>query len=54
MSANWHGWLERLQNIDRRVLYLLLAVLVAFPLLRPFGLPLCQSCRGLSTRRLRL
>lgn len=43
MGANWHGWLERLQNIDRRVLYLLLAVLVAFPLLRPFGLPLLVS-----------
>ena len=43
MSADRQDWLAKLQNIDRRILYLLLAILVAFPLVRPFGLPLLVS-----------
>ena len=37
------GFVEKLQHVDRRILYLVLAVLVAIPLIWPFTLPLQVS-----------
>jgi hypothetical protein len=36
-------WYEKLLDLDRRIIYLLVAVVVAFPLLRPIGLPMVVS-----------
>jgi hypothetical protein len=33
-------WLERLKNVDRRVIFAIIALAVAIPLLKPMGLPL--------------
>ncbi len=33
-------WLERLQNIDRRVIYVVLFVALLIPMLKPIGIPL--------------
>lgn len=33
-------WVDRLQNIDRRIIYVLLLVVCCFPLIRPLGIPL--------------
>lgn len=37
------NWISRLQNIDRRIIYVILIVVTAFPMLNPLGMPLKVS-----------
>jgi len=41
-------WIDRVKNVDRRVIYLLILFAVAIPLLRPIGLPVDISPKAQS------
>ena len=41
-----NDWITKLQNLDRRVIYLILIFAVTIPLIKPLGLPIPPSDRS--------
>lgn len=45
-QATGGDWITRIQNLDRRVIYLILVVAVIIPLVHPLGLPVPPSAKS--------